>query len=697
MITVIVPVYRGVDDVRRCLESVLHHAATSAVDTALLVIDDASPEPDVSLYLDEVASGPSTIPVTLLRNEANRGFVATVNRGLRHVTTGDVVILNADTVVVEGWLDRLAAAASQPDVATVTPLSNFGSICTLPRAVIAAFDLDGPEPRIDECGEFVATFGLGHRPEVITGVGFCMYVTRDALDLCGLLDEETFGLGYGEEVDFCLRATRIGLRHIVEDSTFVWHHGAVSFGDQRDEGLARGSSLLHGRYRFFRAANMEERAHNPLRVSFKALELGLWERRGDRPHVLHILHSPPGVYGGTEKHLRSLMFALLDDFDFSILYPVESGFILRTLWNSGADKPVELEFLLPGGPRRVTQVHDEVAATALRMALDLFDFDAVHIQNLIGHSVAPLEVLGDFPGPVVCSVRDLYLACPHHWLLYLNEQPCGLPEDLSLCARCLPETREWSLGYLEHFRATVAERLGAVDSWVFATQSAADYLLRVYDLPPERIELIEHGAIIGLERAGRDVDEALILDEPLRLGFVGEGWPKKGLPVVNRLADHFAGSSVEIHHFGVLKATASPHLQLHGPYDNELLPELLHRAGIQIVLLPGAYAETFGHVMTEAFIAGLPVIGASYGALGERIRTHGAGWTIDPTDADGIEVLIENLDKCRVEVLRATRRAVDVPIRSVATTADRYAALYRARKDEGLVMIESTTESKGVA
>ena len=72
-------------------------------------------------------------------------------------------------------------------------------------------------------------------PEVITGVGFCMYVTRAALDLCGVFDEETFGLGYGEEVDFCLRATRLGLRHLVEDSTFVYHRGGVSFGERDEE------------------------------------------------------------------------------------------------------------------------------------------------------------------------------------------------------------------------------------------------------------------------------------------------------------------------------------------------------------------------------------------------------------------------------------------------------------------------------
>jgi glycosyltransferase involved in cell wall biosynthesis len=596
---------------------------------------------------------------------------------------GDVVVLNADTVVTEGWLDRLADAAAAPDVATVTPLTNSGSICTLPASIVATFGLDGPTPSIDECAAFVAEHSLGLRPEVITGVGFCMYVTREAIELCGLLDEETFGLGYGEEVDFCLRATRVGMRHLVEDATFVYHHGAVSFGERRAEGLARGSELLHDRYRFFRAANVRERADDPLRVPFAALELGLTERRPDRPHVLHVLHSPPGEVGGTEKHLHALMTALLPEFDFSVLYPLESGFGLRTMWDVGTDAPVEHDLLLPGGARRVTKVHDDVAGGALAMTLDLFDFCAVHVQNLIGHSLAALDVLGRFEGPVVCSVRDLYLACPNHSLLYRNEQPCGIPDDLSYCATCLPETRDLPIEYLATFRATVESRLDAVDHWVFASQSAADYLLRVYDIDPDRIELVPHGAII--ERIGdeHDLDESRVLDEPLRLAFVGLGWAKKGLGVVNRLADELAGDSVEVHHFGVLKEPASPALHVHGPYDNDLLPELLDRAGIQIVLLPGPYAETFGHVMTEALVSGLPVIGARYGALGERIRALGAGWTIDPMDPGGLRELVEHLDRCRSEVLRATRAARAARIPSVAGTAGRYAALYRGTTRAG--------------
>jgi glycosyltransferase involved in cell wall biosynthesis len=366
---------------------------------------------------------------------------------------------------------------------------------------------------------------------------------------------------------------------------------------------------------------------------------------------------------------------------------VESGFVLRSRWLLG-DRLVEREFLLPGAPRQVTQMHDEVARVALVAALDLFDFDAVHVHNLIGFSLSPLEALADFPGPVTVSVHDLYLACPNFSLLYLKTEPCGIPGDLSACARCLadiavspmpgsPPTPNISVDYLNEHRATVARGLDAVDHWVFPSQSAADYFLRVYEPDPERVEVIEHGSVIRLGRRPAEPDEALLRDEPLRVAFVGIGWSKKGLDAVNEIAESFRDTSVELHHFGPLKQPASPELHAHGPYDNEMLPDLLHLAGIQVVLLPGAYAETFGIVMSESLAAGIPVMGASYGALGERIRAYGTGWTIDPTDPSSVRVAIERLDRARDELVRVTREVLRVPLHTVQDTAHLYAALYR--------------------
>ena len=670
-VTVIVPVYGDVGDVTRCLESVVMHASGIAVPFELLVIDDASPDSTIRTYLDRFASRNTSFPVTVLRNIENLGFLRTVNRGLRRAAN-DVVVLEADTAVTAGWLDRLAAVASEvADVATVTPLTNQGSICTLPQQIVDAFGLATPNPRVDECARFVADHSLRLLPEIITSVGFCTYITCRALDMCGLRDEETLGGDDGEEVDICLRATRLGLRHIVDDSTFVYHRGGGSVDK-----------------------DTRERAPDSARVALAALELALGERRRGRTHVLQILHNEPGEMGGTEKFLNALMEALEDECDFSVLYPVQSGFVLQTRWKTaGGDQLVE-RFLLPGGPRQVTQVRDELAAAAVVMALDMFDYDAVHVHNLIGLSISPLSVLAQFDGPVLCSVHDLFLACPNFSLLYRNVEPCGIPDDLSVCDRCLetvahspmpgsPLIHNLSRGYLIDFRNAVRENLAVVDHWVFATRSAADTFMRVYEPEPSRMRVIEHGSVIRLGRRTPEPDPTLIYGEPLRVAFVGLGWAKKGLDAVNELADAFRDSSIEIHHFGELKQPASFALHAHGPYDNEFLPELLHRTGVQIVLLPGPYAETFGIVMTEALVAGLPVIGATYGALGERIRATGAGWTIDPMNVDGIRTLITRLDRARDEVMRATCRVRQLKLETVKDTAHRYAALYHSTRRDG--------------
>lgn len=677
-VTVIVPVHRGLEDVRRCLESVWRHLPEPSIDVRLTIVDDASPEPGLPELLDAWAVDPDLpLPPRLLRNTTNAGFVVSVNRALRDTTDGDVVVLNADTVVTAGWLDRLADAATAPGVATVTPLTGFGSLCTLPDRVVDAFGLDGDEPRIDECAAFLERHGIGRRPHVISGVGFCLYVTRAALDAVGLLDEAAFGRGYGEEVDFCLRATQLGFHHVVEDRTFVHHAGGGSFGDERSERMAAASAVLHDRYPWFRAANRAERRDDPLRLSFTALEMGLDERDVDRPHVLHLLHGVPESTGGTEKHLEALMAALEDEFDFSVLFPVPSAYVLRTRWRVDG-RLVERELLVPGAAREVGRVHDEVAEAALRTVLDLYDVDAVHIQHLRGHSLAPLHVLADVDVPVTYSVRDGHPACPRYSLLYRDIEPCGIPEDLSWCARCLDGHPTLTLDTLVEHRSTVAARLDTVDHWVFASQSAADHMLRAYDLPLDRVVHIPHGAIVDLSRRAGTVDEALIAHEPLRIGFVGRGWYKKGMAVVNALAERLADTTIELHHLGGAKDPASPRIHQHGPYDNAFLGDLLHRAGIQIVLLPGPYAETFGHVMTEALVAGRPVIGAHYGSLGERIRDTGAGWVIDPFDLDAAEELLRNLDGARDEVARASRAAAAVPLQPVAATAERYAQLYRS-------------------
>jgi GT2 family glycosyltransferase/glycosyltransferase involved in cell wall biosynthesis len=692
-VTVVVPVHAtGEDnllDVRRCLESVLRHAGPATAPFDLLVIDDASPHGDIGQLVADLAPPPHLSP-TFVRHPANVGFVASANEGFA-ASEGDIVLLNSDTVVTEGWLDRLVATAgAHPQVATVTPLTNAGSICTLPDDLRAAFELDGPAPRIDECARFVADHTLGLQPSVISGVGFCMLVSRAALDACGGFDEEAFGRGYGEEVDFCLRASARGFDHRVEDATFVYHREGGSFGASRQEAMSRASTLLRQRHPGFKQANRRERANDPLAPVFANLRAATSPRDPARPHVLHLLHAP-SRFGGTEMQVHALADALRDGTDTSILHPSAEGFVLHSRWRSPDGRDHVTTRLLPG-PRGAGD-HDpdhptepDAAAeptrepptslSALQMARDLLGPSAVHIHNLIGHPLDTLVELADFPGPVVCSIHDLYLACPNHSLLYRGISSCGIPDDLDVCDTCLAETRGLGRADLEAHRATVSAGLPSVDHWVVFSQASADHLLRAYPIPPDRLHLIPHGTLV--EGRPPPLDERHLLDDPLEVAFVGRGWAKKGLDLVNRAAERLADNPrVRLHHFGELRDRLSRHVTAHGAYENDQLSDLLHTAGIGVILLPGPYAETFGFVMSEALQAGIPVIGPYYGAIGERIREHDTGWTIDPDDELSLPTLLTDLDRCRLEVVRAARRTRTVQPDPIAGSARRYADLYR--------------------
>lgn len=242
MIDVIIPVFRGFAATRRAVESAL--SARSDEPHRVVVIDDASPEPAISRWLEAMASEGR---FHLVRHDANRGFVASVNEGMGLAGDRDVVLLNSDTEVPDHWLDRIARCARSGDrIACVTPFSNNATICSYPRFVQAnALGRDVTPAGLDR---LFAAENAGASVEIPTAVGFCMFISRQALDELGAFDEQAFGAGYGEEVDFCMRAARAGYRHLLCGDTFVFHQGEVSFGNTGSDRRARAQALVDERY-----------------------------------------------------------------------------------------------------------------------------------------------------------------------------------------------------------------------------------------------------------------------------------------------------------------------------------------------------------------------------------------------------------------------------------------------------------------
>ncbi len=224
VVDIVVPVYNAVDSLNECLDSVLRH--TDLKFNNLTIIDDNSSDARVKDLLKQISQNDKKINV--LYNHDNVGFVKTVNKGMQMSNTNDVIILNSDTIVTRGWVEKLQRAAySRNDVATATPFSNNATICSIPRflennSVPSPFD-------IQSFGEFIEDIALMYYPEIPTGVGFCMYIKRHALQDIGFFDETRFGKGYGEENDFCMKALKRGYKHVLDDATFIYHKGGESF------------------------------------------------------------------------------------------------------------------------------------------------------------------------------------------------------------------------------------------------------------------------------------------------------------------------------------------------------------------------------------------------------------------------------------------------------------------------------------
>jgi len=271
---VVVPVYGARELFEECLRSVVEHTPPG---TRVVVADDASPDPGIQAFTGRLADG-AAVALTYVRREENLGFVGNMNAAFRDTAPADVVIVNSDTVVPEAWLARLRAAAySDGLVATASTLTNHGTILSIPERDRPS-PLPPPGLSITETDARIARASPRLHPRIPTGVGHCLYIRRSALELVGGFDP-LFSPGYGEEVDFCQRCTARGLRHVVADDLYVFHHGAASFGSVHSTRRSANEAELNRRYPYYAKAVLEAATSEgiPLARSLAAARLAVGE------------------------------------------------------------------------------------------------------------------------------------------------------------------------------------------------------------------------------------------------------------------------------------------------------------------------------------------------------------------------------------------------------------------------------------
>lgn len=603
-VDVIVPVYRGLDDTRQCLEAVMANPCRTPL--RLIVINDCSPEPALVAWLEDFQSRhPNTV---LLHNATNLGFVGTVNRGMSHSDAHDVVLLNSDAEVHGDWLDRLQACAyCEGRIASVTPFSNNATICSYPR-----FCETNPLPAdqsLASMDRLCATLLAGQAVELPTGHGFCMYIRRAALQDVGLFDVEQFGKGYGEENDFSMRALQKGWKHLHALDVFVRHAGGVSFGAGKSEGELRAIATLRRLHPDYETLVHRFIATDPASKARLILDIGR-VLCSDKTVVLNVTHNRDG---GTLRHQDELAHLLHERAVFLMLSPLPGGVALGY---AGRNEGMHLSFSLPAQFDLLLEL-----LRTLRVA-------HVHYHHLLGHQdavyrlAALLGVTHDF------TAHDYFSYCPQISLTDHSNTYCG-EKGLDQCRRCLSHQPAPGGLTIEAWHGRHLPLLSHARHVICPTPSTAQRLHNRAPLAP--LVVAPHPDVDPTQLPDASA-RVLPADRPLKIVVLGALSTIKGadlLEAVSQLAAR-RQAPVEFHLLGYayrhLATQPRARLTVHGRYNDNELPELLAWLQPDLVWFPAQWPETYSYTLSACLASGLPVLAPRLGAFADRLAGRPWSW-----------------------------------------------------------------------
>ncbi|MDJ0877529.1 MAG: glycosyltransferase [Halieaceae bacterium] len=632
-IDIIVPVYDGLEEVRDCLTSVLDSRQVAPCEVT--VINDASPNAEVTSYLRELARDQR---LTLLENESNLGFVRTVNRGMSLNPERDVVLLNSDTVVHGNWLDRLVAQAYAADeIGTVTPFSNNAEICSFPRLCDTnAADSADQLPLVDSV---LAEALTGRSVDIPTAVGFCMYIRRACIDAVGLFDADTFGRGYGEENDFCMRAAREGWRHILAADCYVRHVGGVSFSEHKQALIGKALEILDRRYPTYHAdvARWIE-TDPPYALRCKGLLEVL--RQDPRQKVLAITHN---LGGGTEKHVRELADATDANSALLMLKPFAGTQLRLTL---GVDDAV---------PGLNFDWADSNQQDSLLRLLRHLNVTRAHIHHVFGLEEILPGLLAKLALPYDITLHDYFLIdgnptlTDEDGIFQVERKDRGAGCNTTRLIENDAELQDWQRGHQQLLEG--AER-------VFSPSRAAlEQHEVVYRLP--NAVVTGHVDMVGVDVLPVSPPRKDLADRPLQVLVLGALSIEKGANLLEdtALLAQQENAPIKFTLLGYAYRTLRG-LETLGAYTDDQLDQLIAGQDPDVIWFPCRWPETYSYTLSAALRSGRPLVVPNVGSFPERVEGRPLTW-LEAYDKDATHYL-KRLEETRELLLgKAPGQAVD--------------------------------------
>ena len=205
-----------------CLDSLFRFAPSCAFE--VIYVDNASQDGSVQAVREHYPV------VRVMENAENLGFARAVNTGLRLAQGEYVLLLNPDTLALEGSFDvligcldedaRVGAASGKclyPDGSVQWTIGEFPSISSF---LVWLCRRHGMLSALAKILRKARDTSRGMEQDYAYGA-FCL-VRRETIDDVGLMDENMFL--YGEEIDWCLRMKRKGWKILYTPEAQIVHH-----------------------------------------------------------------------------------------------------------------------------------------------------------------------------------------------------------------------------------------------------------------------------------------------------------------------------------------------------------------------------------------------------------------------------------------------------------------------------------------
>lgn len=228
-VTIVVPVYGDLPSLSQCIESLKKYTSSNH---RVLLVNDCGPEKEI-IEAEILKRIKGLSHFEYQSNPENLGFIGTCNRAVFELdkTSNDILLLNSDTVVTEGYLEEMLEVLYLNE--------HHGAVC--PRssnATIASVPFRFQTPLDDRETEYAWSVYEKIKPLMQrytvapVAVGFCMLIRRELIKNYGLFDPQ-YGLGYSEENDFCQRINQYGYSSIIANQAFVYHLESKSFTSEK--------------------------------------------------------------------------------------------------------------------------------------------------------------------------------------------------------------------------------------------------------------------------------------------------------------------------------------------------------------------------------------------------------------------------------------------------------------------------------